>query len=135
MFRSDHTKKGGELFQGILLVEINVPFCDAIVVSTSVVVLFTLLVRVQSARISDVFVLGVRRDESDLTNAYRFPFCAPTYNQGVMTAGEEVAALCRSAYCNWLPVAASSTSTPPSPGPKASPTPIYSVWPTVAGEA
>ena len=27
------------------------------------------------------------------------------------------------------------TSTPPSPGPKASPAPIYSAWPTVAGEA
>ena len=47
---------------------------------------------------------GTFSDESDLTNAYRFPLYAPTYNQDMMAAGEEVAALCRSAYCNWLPV-------------------------------
>ena len=82
------------------------------------------------ARIRAEFRIGVlpvrsghQRNQPDLINAYRFPSCAPTYAQDRMTAGDEVTALCRSAYCNSFPVAASSTSTPPPPGPKASPSP------------
>src|SRR5438876_880484 len=113
-FHTYYTKKGGELFQG------NTIRQDKRAISRCFsrldlcrCALYAAGTGVQSARNGEVIVLGVRVDESDLPNAYRFPSCAPTYNQDMMTAGEEVAALCRSAYCNWFPVAASSTSTPP----------------------